>query len=706
MTESDETSATHNTSPLISFLQLFRLEDIQLLQDRFASATGVASIITLPDGTPITAPSNFRRLCSDIIRQSEAGFLNFKHSDAVIGRHHPQGPVVQPCLSGGLWDAGACITIDGIHLANWLIGQVRSEELDESSMLAYADEIGVDREEFASALKEVPTMSREQFQRVADALFILADEVSQNAWLNLQQRQLIEKQRLDRQLLQESEERFKALSDATFGGVIIHDQGTILECNQGLTEMTGFSYQELIGMNGLDLIAPESLETVLTNIRSESSMRYEVTGVRKDGSKYPLSIKGKNVLYQGREVQVIEFRDITALKLAGVALQRSERRYRLLFENMIAGFALHEMIYDANGHPNDYRYLEVNPAFEKLTGIKASEIVGRTVKEVMPLTEQHWIDTYGRVVQSGEPTFYENFAQEIGRYFDVWAFSPEVNTFAVVFIDTTERKENEQLVAAKTRELEQIIYVASHDLRSPLVNVDGYGRELEHVVAEMDAVLKTDGINPIDVVASIRAALPEIHDALRHIRSSTKQMDALLKGLLRISRLGRATLTPTPLEMNSLLSEVLASHEFRRRSAGIHLDLEELPPCRGDEVQLSQVFANLIDNAFKYLDPQRPGRVRISGTVENGRCIYCVEDNGIGIAPVHHARIFELFHRLDPKKTDGEGLGLTIIQQILARLDGKIWLESEPGVGSRFYVALPPVKRNARGMNAFSTESH
>lgn len=116
--------------------------------------------------------------------------------------------------------------------------------------------------------------------------------------------------------LLESEERFKALSDASFGGIIIHDKGLILDCNQGLSDMTGFTIDELVGMNGLNLIEPDSLEQVLENIKNGYDQRYEVEGVRKDGSAYPLAIKGKNIPYKGHEVRVIEFNDITERKQA------------------------------------------------------------------------------------------------------------------------------------------------------------------------------------------------------------------------------------------------------------------------------------------------------------------------------------------------------------------------------------------------------
>lgn len=155
------------TNRSVAFEELFDLESIQRIQDLFAEATGVASIITRPDGTPITKPSNFCRLCNDIIRKTPVGCANCYRSDAVIGRQNPDGPVVQTCLSGGLWDAGASVTVGGRHIANWLIGQVRNEAQDEAAAIRYAEKIGADTEAYREAFREVPTMSREKFECVA-----------------------------------------------------------------------------------------------------------------------------------------------------------------------------------------------------------------------------------------------------------------------------------------------------------------------------------------------------------------------------------------------------------------------------------------------------------------------------------------------------------------------------------------------------------
>lgn len=175
----------------IAFEDLFNLKDIQSLQDEFANATGVASVITLPDGTPITAPSNFCRLCNEIIRKTEKGLANCYRSDAALGRLAANGPAIQPCMSGGLWDAGAGISVGGKHIANWLIGQVRDETQTEENMRIYAREIGADEQVLVEAFREVPSMSREKFRQVAKALYILANQLSATAYQNIQQARFI-----------------------------------------------------------------------------------------------------------------------------------------------------------------------------------------------------------------------------------------------------------------------------------------------------------------------------------------------------------------------------------------------------------------------------------------------------------------------------------------------------------------------------------
>ena len=185
----------------INFEDLFNINDIQRLQDEFAHATGVASIITHTDGKPITQPSNFCRLCSDIIRKTDKGLANCYKSDAVIGRLSPTGPIIKQCKSSGLWDAGAGISVDGQHIANWLIGQVRDATQTEDRMSVYAREIGADESTMVEAFREVPLMSHDRFEQIARVLFTLANQLSSTAYQNVQQARFITERKHAEQII-------------------------------------------------------------------------------------------------------------------------------------------------------------------------------------------------------------------------------------------------------------------------------------------------------------------------------------------------------------------------------------------------------------------------------------------------------------------------------------------------------------------------
>lgn len=163
------------------FDKFFNKTLIQHLQDRFAVQTGVASIISDLKGAPYTQPSNFSSLCSTI-RSTSKGGANCMHSDSVIGKQASRDrPHIQPCLSGGLWDAGACLYVGQIHVANWLIGQVMNEAQDLGKMMAYAKQIDADEEQFSYALTKITVMTEEQFKHTCQALFIFAHTVSECA---------------------------------------------------------------------------------------------------------------------------------------------------------------------------------------------------------------------------------------------------------------------------------------------------------------------------------------------------------------------------------------------------------------------------------------------------------------------------------------------------------------------------------------------
>ncbi len=239
----------------IAFEDLFNLHDIQCLQDEFAQATGVASMIMHLDGTPITRASNFCRLCREIIRKTEKGRRNCQKSDATIGDLSFQGLVIRPCFCAGLWDAGAGISVGGRHIANWMIGQVRDDTQTEDQIRACAREIGADQEAMVEAFWEVPSMSREQFEQIARMLFTLANQLSGIAYQNVQQRCLIAEQKRAKDSLTESETYLRTLIRTIPGLVWLKDQqGAYLFCNSRVESFFGAKEQDIIGKTDYDFV--------------------------------------------------------------------------------------------------------------------------------------------------------------------------------------------------------------------------------------------------------------------------------------------------------------------------------------------------------------------------------------------------------------------------------------------------------------------
>lgn len=271
--------------------------------------------------------------------------------------------------------------------------------------------------------------------------------------------------------------------------------------------------------------------------------------------------------------------------------------------------------------------------------------------------------------------------------------------YIAIRTDITERKADEEQLeriaaelAEKNKELEAIVYTVSHDLRSPLVNVQGFGKQLNRACDAIRAAAAAAENGAVPVTALKQPLDVTIPQALRFINAGVSKMETLLAGLLRYSRLGRVALNIRPLNIGGMIAEIVAAMKFQLDEAGAEVAIEQLPTCLGDNIQTSQVFANLLDNALKYRDPARPLRILVRGEIRDGHSIYTVADNGVGIAPEHQGKIFEIFHRLNPEASSGEGLGLTIAQRVLERQKGRIWVESRPGQGSAFHVSLPALE--------------
>jgi PAS domain S-box-containing protein len=239
------------------------------------------------------------------------------------------------------------------------------------------------------------------------------------------------------------------------------------------------------------------------------------------------------------------------------------------------------------------------------------------------------------------------------------------------------------------QELETLIRIASHDLRSPLVNIQGFNQLLNKACDAISRLL-ADAVLPDETRQAFITSHEKAKKAMRFINAGVEKMNGLISGLLRLSQLGRAPLMLQSLDMNALLQIVLEAMTFQIRAAAADVTVDALPDCRADAALINQVFSNLLDNAIKYRDSVRPLRVRVWGHREDARAVYCVEDNGLGVAPEHQQKIWDLFYRLNPQGSGaGEGVGLTAVQRIVERHGGTVWMESEIGKGSRFFLALP-----------------
>jgi len=258
-----------------------------------------------------------------------------------------------------------------------------------------------------------------------------------------------------------------------------------------------------------------------------------------------------------------------------------------------------------------------------------------------------------------------------------------------------EKKQMDQLVeqlGEKNEELESILHVASHDLRSPLVNIQGYSEILAEGMQSMRELMESSGLESRIQKRWEEIFQEDVIQPVQSIQASVRKMDSVLEGLLRVARLGKVSLDLRPLDMNVLLRELMDSYQYILHQKKISLECGILPCCIGDRSHLIQVFSNLLDNAIKYLSPDRPARITIRGHQESGESIYCVEDNGIGSADYNLDLIFSVFYQVDPS-IPGEGLGLSTVKRILQRHNGRIWVESEIKKGSRFYVSLPSCQK-------------
>jgi PAS domain S-box-containing protein len=382
-------------------------------------------------------------------------------------------------------------------------------------------------------------------------------------------------------------------------------------------------------------------------------------------------------------------RPLALLRQSRNDAEDKERQLQLLFAEMPTGFALHEMLYDGAGRPSDYRFLYANAAFERLTGLRTADIVGRTVREIIPAIEDYWIQTYGEVVRTGQAAHFEQYSEPLHKHFAVTAYSPAPNRFAVIFSDVTTLKNAEEerrrfeSQLHQTQKLESLGVLAggiAHDFNNLLVGVLG----------NADLAL---------------SELPTAHPArenLADLEKAARRAADLCRQLLAYSGKGRFAIEK--LDLSALVRDMAHMLEIGI-SRSVHLRYEladKLPAIEGDATQLRQVVMNLITNAGEAIGDQSGSVTLVTGamdcdrqylqelhphTLEGGVFVYLeVTDTGCGMDKATVARMFEPFFTT---KFTGRGLGLAAVQGIVKGHGGVIKVYSEPGRGTSVKVLFP-----------------
>ncbi|QDZ08872.1 histidine kinase [Sphingomonas panacisoli] len=241
-------------------------------------------------------------------------------------------------------------------------------------------------------------------------------------------------------------------------------------------------------------------------------------------------------------------------------------------------------------------------------------------------------------------------------------------------------------------EIQRFAYIVSHDLRSPLVNVMGFTAELDAARGTLAELVERATETAPDIVTEDAriAATEDLPEAIGFIRSSTQKMDRLINAILRLSREGRRTLTPERLDLAAMSQGIADSLRHIAEDRGAQIVVEQpMPTLVSDRVAVEQILSNLVENAVKYLSPDRAGRIIVRARTDGPRRVIEVTDNGRGIAANDHDRVFDLFRRSGTQDQQGEGIGLAHVRALAYRLGGTIDLQSTLGQGSTFRVTLP-----------------
>jgi len=483
-----------------------------------------------------------------------------------------------------------------------------------------------------------------------------------------------------------SEERFSLLFKHHHAMMMLVEpiSGKIVDANPAAIEFYGYTVEELSQMTIFDFnkVGTDEIVLIQQMIKDAEVNSYEIAHFRSSGEERIVEVHASQILFQEQVLYFLIIHDITERKYTEQALLESEARFRQAVQ--VSPYPI--MIFAEDGE-----VIMLNQSWVEISGYSHAEI--STIHDWARLayrdTNKAWQveqDSY-RILEGGLQQTSGEF-EITTKYGDtrIWDFSnASLGTMLdgrimVISIadDVTDRVENERKLAQfagkleqSNKDLKQFAYIVSHDLQEPLRMVHSYLQLLEKNYSDQ---LDQDA-----------------HEFIDFAVDGAKHMHNLINGLLDYSRVGTHGKPLIKTDMNAVLDKTLRILDQRILETNTQITYESLPEVIGDQVQLAQLFQNLISNAIKFCDKETP-HVNISVKQVDDGWQFCVADNGLGFEASSQDRIFVIFQRLHTQEEyPGTGIGLAVCKRIVERHGGKIWVESQPGKGSQFYFTLPVV---------------
>jgi len=494
---------------------------------------------------------------------------------------------------------------------------------------------------------------------------------------NLILQDIIRRKNLE-EALKESERKYRAVVEDQLEMICrFVPDGTITFANTAFCRFYGKSSSEIVGKSYLSLLPetqyPSFTAAVEELLTEPDKVIYDIQSYERGGTVRWLEQSLRALTDDSRQVERFQvvLRDITERKRAEHALKESEEQFRMIFNSIHDGFAVFEINYDESDKVVDARFLEVNPAFEKITGTRANDILGKTLWEVFPTmrlsTAQLWKDV---ITEGKNIRIEEYYSKSLDKYFRVIGLSPKRGRYAVLITDLTERKKmTEKLIRAdRLSSLGEMAAGLAHEINNPLTGVIG----LSQLMLEKK-----------DLTGSLR-------EDIAAINKEASRASGILKDFLIFARGQKPDMRPA--DINGVIESVLKMRRTHMKKEGIEVlaDFDRsLPPLMIDVAQMQQVILNIILNAEYFMsEAHKGGKLIISTSRQDNIVKIVIQDNGPGITAENLPNIFDPFFTTK-ESGRGTGLGLSISYGIVSEHGGNIIAESRPGEGARFIIELP-----------------